>query len=72
MLMTPEQQQEIDRFIDQRTEIRKELRAVQRGLDTDIERLGTVLKVINIALVPVLLAGFVLIAVWRRNRVGTR
>jgi ABC-type uncharacterized transport system involved in gliding motility auxiliary subunit len=72
MLMTPEQQQEIDRFIDQRTEIRKELRAVQRGLDTDIERLGTVLKVINIALVPVLLAGFVLIAVWRRNRAAAR
>jgi ABC-type uncharacterized transport system involved in gliding motility auxiliary subunit len=72
MLMTPEQQQEIDRFIDQRTEIRKELRAVQRGLDTDIERLGTVLKVINIALVPVLLAGFVLIAVWRRSRVAAR
>jgi ABC-type uncharacterized transport system involved in gliding motility auxiliary subunit len=72
MLMTPEQQQEIDRFIDQRTEIRKELRAVQRGLDTDIERLGTVLKVINIALVPLLLAGFVLIAVWRRNRDATQ
>jgi ABC-type uncharacterized transport system involved in gliding motility auxiliary subunit len=72
MLMTPEQQQEIDNFIDQRTEIRKELRAVQRGLDTDIERLGTVLKIINIALVPVLLAGFVLIALWRRNRVVTR
>ena len=72
MLMTPEQQQEIDSFIDQRTEIRKELRAVQRGLDTDIERLGTVLKIINIALVPVLLAGFVLIALWRRNRVVTR
>ena len=69
MLMTPEQQQEIDSFIDQRSEIRKELRAVQRGLDTDIERLGTVLKIINIALVPVLLAGFVLIALWRRNRV---
>jgi ABC-type uncharacterized transport system involved in gliding motility auxiliary subunit len=31
-----------------------------------------VLKVINIALVPVLLAGFVLIAVWRRNRAAAR
>ncbi len=72
MLMTPEQQQEIDRFIDQRTDIRKELRAVQRGLDTDIERLGTVLKVINVAMVPVLLAGFVLIVVWRRNRVAAQ
>ena len=68
ILLTPEQQEEIDRFIDQRADIRTELRAVQRGLDQDIERLGTVLKVINIGLVPVLLAAFVLIAVWRRNR----
>ena len=68
ILLTPEQQEEIDRFIDQRANIRTELRAVQRGLDRDIERLGTVLKVINIGLVPFLLAAFALIAVWRRNR----
>lgn len=68
MLMTPEQQEEIDRFIEQRSSIRKELRAVQRGLDQDIERLGTVLKIINISLMPLLLAGFVLVAVWRRKR----
>ncbi|HET6631017.1 MAG TPA: Gldg family protein [Woeseiaceae bacterium] len=68
ILMTPEQQAEIDRFIDRRAEIRQELRAVQRGLDRDIERLGTVLKVVNIALVPVLLIAFVLFAVWRRHR----
>lgn len=68
LLLTPEQQAEIDRFIDQRTSIRKELRAVQRGLDEDIDRLGTVLKVINIGLVPFLLALFALFAVWRRNR----
>ncbi len=67
ILMTPEQQAEIDRFIDRRAEIRQELRAVQRGLDRDIERLGTVLKVINIALVPALLIAFVLFAVWRRR-----
>ena len=68
MLMTPEQQAEIDRFIDQRADIRKELRAVQRDLDKNIERLGTVLKVLNIALVPVLLTVFALFAVWRRGR----
>ena len=68
ILLTAEQQDEIDRFVDQRASIRQELRAVQRGLDEDIERLGTVLKVINIGLVPVLLAVFVLLAVWRRNR----
>lgn len=68
LLMTEEQQAEIDRFVDRRTEIRQELRAVQRDLDRNIERLGTVLKSINIALVPLLLTVFVLAAVWRRNR----
>ena len=68
ILMTPEQQAEIDRFIDQRSAIRQELRAVRRGLDADIERLGTVLKVLNIGFVPLLLTVFVLLAVWRRNR----
>ena len=48
ILLTQEQQDEIDRFIDRRSEIRQELRAVRRGLDADIERLGTILKVINI------------------------
>ena len=70
ILMTEEQQAEIDRFIDRRAEIRQELRAVQRGLDRDIERLGTVLKIVNIGLVPLLLTIFVLLAVWRRSRRG--
>jgi ABC-type uncharacterized transport system involved in gliding motility auxiliary subunit len=69
ILMTPEQQAEVDRFIDRRAEIRQELRAVQRGLDRDIEQLGIALKIINIALVPVLLIAFVLFAVWRRKQV---
>ena len=68
ILLTAEQQDEIDRFVDQRASIRTELRAVQRGLDEDIERLGTVLKIVNIGLVPALLTLFVLIALWRRNR----
>jgi ABC-type uncharacterized transport system involved in gliding motility auxiliary subunit len=67
ILMTNEQQEEIDRFIDQRASIRTELRAVQRGLDKDIQQLGTRLQFINIALVPVLLTIFVLFAVWRRR-----
>jgi ABC-type uncharacterized transport system involved in gliding motility auxiliary subunit len=68
ILLTSEQQQEIDRFIDQRSAIRTELRAVQRGLDKDIEQLGTTLKVINIAFVPLVLTLFVLFALWRRTR----
>ena len=68
LLMTEEQQAEIDRFIERRIEIRRELRAVQRDLDRNIEQLGTVLKVINIGLVPVLMTVVVLVAVWRRKR----
>jgi len=68
LLLTAEQQAEIDRFIDQRASIRKELRAVQRGLDKDIEDLGTLLKVINIGLVPLLLTVATMVALWRRRR----
>jgi len=72
LLLTDEQQAEIDRFINQRASIRKELRAVQRGLDKDIERLGTWLKVINIGLVPLLLTLATLFALWRRRRRETK
>ena len=68
ILLSPEQQDEIDRFVDQRAAIRQDLRAVQRGLDQDIENLGSLLKLINIGLVPLLLTVFVLFAVWRRSR----
>ncbi len=68
LLLTNEQQAEIDRFIDQRASIRKELRAVQRGLDEDIESLGTVLKVINIGLMPFLLTVGTLLVLWRRRQ----
>ena len=70
LLLTEEQKAEIDRFIDQRASIRKELRAVQRGLDKDIEDLGTWLKVINIGLVPLLLTLGTLVVLWRRRRLG--
>ena len=68
LLLTAEQQAELDRFVDQRASIRKELRAVQRGLDEDIENLGTLLKIINIGLVPLLLTLATLFALWRRRQ----
>lgn len=69
LFLSAEQQAELDRFIDRRTEIRKELRAVQRNLDRDIESLGTRLKVMNIGLMPlvVALAGLGIL-LWRRKR----
>ncbi|MCG8370350.1 MAG: Gldg family protein [Proteobacteria bacterium] len=68
LLLTDEQQAEIDRFVDQRASIRKELRAVQRGLDKDIEDLGMWLKIVNIGLMPLLLTAGTLIVLWQRRR----
>jgi ABC-type uncharacterized transport system involved in gliding motility auxiliary subunit len=68
LLLSDEQQAEVDRFIAQRASIRKELRAVQRGLDEDIEDLGDWLRIINIGLVPLLLTLTTLLILWRRRR----
>ncbi|WP_373185505.1 GldG family protein [Halopseudomonas sp.] len=53
--MSVEQQQAVQRFLDEKLAIRKQLRDVRFQLNADIEELGTWLKVINIALVPALL-----------------
>jgi ABC-type uncharacterized transport system involved in gliding motility auxiliary subunit len=67
--LSPEQQAELQRFQQERVRIRKDLRDVRRSLDVEIERLGTTLKMLNIALVPALLAvGAILLAVARRRR----
>jgi ABC-type uncharacterized transport system involved in gliding motility auxiliary subunit len=69
LLMSPEQQAEIQRFQDEQLRIRRELRAVRRELDSNIERLGTVLKLTNILSVPFALSLFGLIMLLiRRNR----
>jgi ABC-type uncharacterized transport system involved in gliding motility auxiliary subunit len=73
LLMSPEQQSELERFLDEQVRIRQELRAVRRNLDRDIERLGTVLKVINIGLIPVALIVFLLARVlWLRAQRRSR
>jgi ABC-type uncharacterized transport system involved in gliding motility auxiliary subunit len=69
LILTPEQEQEIDHFQQEKLRIRKELRAVRAGLDQDISRLGMVLKILNIIVVPALIAaGALAIAAWRRRR----
>jgi ABC-type uncharacterized transport system involved in gliding motility auxiliary subunit len=69
LLVTPEQEQEIEHFQLEKLRIRKELRAVRAGLDEDIRNLGTTLKIINIVVVPLLFAALaLLIALWRRRR----
>ena len=65
---SPEQQAEIDRFYAQQLETRRRLREVQLTLNREIESLGSTLKFINTALVPILLILFVLIMGYVRNR----
>jgi ABC-type uncharacterized transport system involved in gliding motility auxiliary subunit len=68
LILSPEQRAEIDRFRDENLRIRKALRDVNRNMDQDIERLGTRLKVVNIVLVPLLVAGLALLLSGMRNR----
>jgi ABC-type uncharacterized transport system involved in gliding motility auxiliary subunit len=72
LILTPEQEQEIEHFQTEKLRIRKELRAVRAGLDEEIKRLGTTIKIINIIVVPVLFALVALLIVaWRRRRRAT-
>jgi ABC-type uncharacterized transport system involved in gliding motility auxiliary subunit len=56
LLMTPEQEAELDRFREEQLRIRQELRSVQRELDSSIDNLGAALKLINIFVFPLALA----------------
>ena len=72
-ILTPEQEKELDRFQQERVRVRKDLRAVRAGLNQDIQRLGTEVKVINVILVPMAFAiAALLIAVARRRRRSTQ
>ena len=68
VLMSPEQEQEIQRFLDEQVRIRRDLRTVRRELDESIEGLGTALKVINIVVVPALLTALALLVVVLKRR----
>jgi ABC-type uncharacterized transport system involved in gliding motility auxiliary subunit len=70
IIMTGEQEEALERFQEERVRIRKELRQVQRGLDQQIEDLGTALKVINIGLVPLLISilSIILLIIRRQAR----
>lgn len=67
-VISDEQQAEIQRFMDRRLEIRRELRQVQHDLRRDIDRLDTRIKVINIVLVPALVMVVALVYAVRRRR----
>ena len=70
LMLTPEQEQELKRFTSEKARVRKELRETQRSLDVDIDRLDSRLKVLNIALAPLIVAvlGLIVLSVRRRRR----
>ncbi len=70
LVLSPEQEAELKRFTTEKAQVRKELRETQRGLDVDINRLDSWLKVINIAIAPlcVAVAGVIILSLRRRRR----
>jgi ABC-type uncharacterized transport system involved in gliding motility auxiliary subunit len=69
LILTPEQEKELDHFQDEKVSIRKQLRQVRAGLDAEIKSLGTELKILNIVVVPFAFVVVVLlIAVGRRRQ----
>jgi ABC-type uncharacterized transport system involved in gliding motility auxiliary subunit len=68
LIISREQQQEIAKFKQRKLEVRKNLREVKRNLNKDIEALGTKLKFINIALIPLLITLIVVFLSWRKSK----
>lgn len=69
MILSPQQQSELQNFLNKKVQIRKQLREVRHRLDENIDALGTRLKFINIALMPILITIVALLfAAWKRRR----
>ena len=69
VILTPEQEKELDHFQEEKAGIRKQLRQVRAGLDEEIKSLGNELKFLNIVVVPFLFAVLVvIIAAFRKRR----
>lgn len=69
--LTPEEQQEVDRFREREGQIRTELRSLVRDLRGDIDRLQALTLFINVWLLPLLIAAGGLFLFWRRQRRGS-
>lgn len=69
LLLTPEQQAEVERFRAQMLETRKELRRVQASLREEIDQLGSTVKAINMGLMPAVVGvGALSLAAYRGAR----
>ncbi len=72
-ILTPEQQAEIENFRKKATVARKDLKELRKNLRVETDMLEFVTKVINIALVPLLVAvAGLLLALAKRRRVRAR
>ncbi|MFP6680755.1 MAG: ABC transporter, partial [Gammaproteobacteria bacterium] len=71
-MLSQEQKNEINSFHKERLKTRKELRAVQHDLRKNIEKLGSMLKFINIGLIPILISIFAVgISIYRFRHQST-
>ena len=61
LVLTPEQEEALVQFQQEKVEIRRQLREVRHQLDSDIEVLGSTLKFLNIALIPILMTLLLLV-----------
>ncbi len=68
LVLSPEQEAEIQKFQEEKLNVRKQLRQVRHSLDLDIEKLGTKLKFINIGLVPIIISILALVLLIIRSR----
>ena len=67
-IRSPEQKREIEQFRKEQFETSKALREVRKNLRRDVDRLGLQLQTLNMAAVPILVALFGLVFVWRHGR----
>jgi ABC-type uncharacterized transport system involved in gliding motility auxiliary subunit len=58
MILSKEQQTTMEQFRKQQVETRKQLKDVRKNLNREIESLGLRLKLVNIALIPLVVIGF--------------
>ncbi len=67
-ILSPEQEQEVQRFKAEQLRTQRELKQVRKNLREGIERLGVKVKAINILLVPILVGLAGILFAWRRQR----
>jgi len=68
LILSKEQQAELEQFRKTQADTRKQLKEVRKNLNKEIESLGLTLKVVNIGLIPLLVIGFGLYRGIRRRK----